>query len=240
MSDRPYWKRLLEIADGTRSRTACAKLLGINRRYLHDIVSRAEARHGVKFKFVHYSGGVRRFRPDSNAMRIIPLADGTRTRKEIAEILGLTVQQVDAAADNARCYHKVKIVFKPADRTRDGSIWKRVAATADGTLTTAQVAEKLGLTRKAVDSAKRTAEEHGVIIPFRRGRPAPRKPRPAWEKECDRGTLQIGRGTVGTLIRSLPEEVGTWLAGQTPEGSTMADVIRAIITDAYHEEKGDE
>lgn len=39
-------------------------------------------------------------------------------------------------------------------------------------------------------------------------------------------------------LSELPEEVRRWLTEITPEGATVSDTIRAIITDAYSEEKG--
>lgn len=43
-------------------------------------------------------------------------------------------------------------------------------------------------------------------------------------------------GNMGHLLRSLPPEVRVWLTRQIPPGSSMAEIIGAIITDAYYEE----
>ena len=41
---------------------------------------------------------------------------------------------------------------------------------------------------------------------------------------------------VGRLLRSLPPEVDAWLKSQVPPGSTITEMIRAIVIDAYYEE----
>ena len=43
-------------------------------------------------------------------------------------------------------------------------------------------------------------------------------------------------GNMGHLLRTLPPEVRHWLEGQVPPGSTVTEMIGAIITDAYYEE----
>jgi hypothetical protein len=42
--------------------------------------------------------------------------------------------------------------------------------------------------------------------------------------------------SLGRLLRSLPPEVDAWLKAQVPPDSTITEMIRAIITDAYYEE----
>lgn len=36
-------------------------------------------------------------------------------------------------------------------------------------------------------------------------------------------------------LEALPSDIQGWLLEQTPEGATVADVVRAIVVDAYHE-----
>ena len=43
-------------------------------------------------------------------------------------------------------------------------------------------------------------------------------------------------GNMGQLLRSLSPEVRHWLEGQVPPGSTITEMISAIISDAYYEE----
>jgi len=43
-------------------------------------------------------------------------------------------------------------------------------------------------------------------------------------------------GNMGHLLRTLPPEVRHWLEGQVPPGSTITEMIGAIIADAYYEE----
>ena len=38
------------------------------------------------------------------------------------------------------------------------------------------------------------------------------------------------------LMRSLPPEVDAWLKAQIPEGSTITEMIRAIVIDGYYQE----
>ena len=43
-------------------------------------------------------------------------------------------------------------------------------------------------------------------------------------------------GNMGCLLRSLQPEVRHWLEAQVPPGSTITEMIGAIIADAYYEE----
>jgi DNA-binding transcriptional regulator LsrR (DeoR family) len=43
-------------------------------------------------------------------------------------------------------------------------------------------------------------------------------------------------GSVGKLLYGLPRPVATWLVSQIPADATLADVVRAIVVDAYDEE----
>lgn len=170
--------------------------------------------------------------------RVAPLADGTKTRAEVAAILGITPGAVSSAALRAKAVHGLKMDFKPEPPglKPEHWTWPAVAKLADGTRTRREIAARLGVSVKAVDAARTRAAKHGVEIRFLKTRGK----RHAWEVLCDRGELRIGRENIATLVRSLPEEIANWIAGQVPEGGTMTDVIRGIIVDAYHEEKGDE
>ena len=47
------------------------------------------------------------------------------------------------------------------------------------------------------------------------------------------------KGRPELVISRLPPEVLVWLREQTPEGAAVEDTIRAIVVDAYHEERPD-
>jgi transposase len=76
------------------------------------------------------------------------------------------------------------------------------------------VADKLGLARGTVASYRHWARQQGVKIPPREsGRPK-------------------------AIIARLPVAVRRWLAAELPEGTTIEEMIAAIVVDAYHEEMG--
>ena len=51
------------------------------------------------------------------------------------------------------------------------------------------------------------------------------------------GGLVFGESnSVGRLLQSLPPEVRCWLNAQVPPDGTVAEMIAAIIADAYYEE----
>ncbi|CAB4121832.1 hypothetical protein UFOVP16_12 [uncultured Caudovirales phage] len=45
-------------------------------------------------------------------------------------------------------------------------------------------------------------------------------------------------GTITEVIRPLPDEMISWLSDQIPPDAKLADVIRAIVWDAYLDEQG--
>lgn len=45
------------------------------------------------------------------------------------------------------------------------------------------------------------------------------------------------RGAIA-IVEDLPADVRAWVRKQLPEGATMAELLRAFIIDAYHEETG--
>jgi uncharacterized protein (DUF3820 family) len=44
-------------------------------------------------------------------------------------------------------------------------------------------------------------------------------------------------GRMTDFVADLPEDHLVWIVGQIPKGGTFADVLRAIIVDAYEDEK---
>ena len=47
-------------------------------------------------------------------------------------------------------------------------------------------------------------------------------------------------GAMTDIAARLTDDQLVWLMNQVPEGATVADVLTALVVDAYHEEKGDE
>ena len=50
------------------------------------------------------------------------------------------------------------------------------------------------------------------------------------------GLVSGESNSLGRLLRSLPPEVDAWLKAQVPPDSTITEMIRAIVIDAYYEE----
>jgi len=69
----------------------------------------------------------------------------------------------------------------------------------------------------------------------------PEKPsRKRWRRFAGldaRPDLLVGGGTL-QMIHTLPKEVGMWLVSNVPQDGTINELIAAIITDAYNDEKG--
>lgn len=107
-----------------------------------------------------------------------------------------------------------------------------------------QVAEMLagGATRRAVmdalkvDRAQFTqdvflARREGLIPAFE----------PATVSVADKALYMMKNhrkrvGSVTLIFDTMTEDATRWLIQQVPDGSTLAETIAAIITDAYHEE----
>lgn len=51
----------------------------------------------------------------------------------------------------------------------------------------------------------------------------------------DHSTLLISKD-MGQMLNGLPKPIQNWLIKAIPEGATLTDMLRAIITDAYNEE----
>ena len=61
------------------------------------------------------------------------------------------------------------------------------------------------------------------------------RPRTNFRRMVERGEIRTGGGIL-QLVDGLPLNVQDWLISQAPEGTTVQEIIRAIIVDAYHEE----
>lgn len=75
------------------------------------------------------------------------------------------------------------------------------------------IADKLNIARGTVSSYATWARKTGAKVPPR------------------------GKGRPRAVITRLPPPVRRWLAGQLPAGTTIEEMIVAIVVDAYHEEK---
>ena len=62
------------------------------------------------------------------------------------------------------------------------------------------------------------------------------RPRTNFRRMVERGDIRTGGG-IRQLIDGLPLDTQDWLIGQTPEGSTLQEVIRAIIVDAHYDDR---
>jgi hypothetical protein len=54
--------------------------------------------------------------------------------------------------------------------------------------------------------------------------------------KCAMGLVEVSGG-IPALVAGLPQEVAGWLVDQVPRGGTLMELLRALITDAYTEEK---
>lgn len=77
-------------------------------------------------------------------------------------------------------------------------------------LTTEVIAERLGVTARTVGSYISRARAGGLV--------------------------SGESNSVGRLLQTLPPEVRHWLEAQVPPDGTVAEIIGAIITDAYYDE----
>jgi predicted ArsR family transcriptional regulator len=48
---------------------------------------------------------------------------------------------------------------------------------------------------------------------------------------------RVRGGRLGDIYGHLTPEAGLWLVSQVPDGSSVAEVVASIVTDAFHEEK---
>lgn len=163
------------------------------------------------------------------------LADGKRGAAQIAEELGMSIKHVHNAAVLARRHGRFVLLPRPHEKKRFGrpAQWRQVADLADGTLSLRQVSEKLGISIAAVKQGATWARrEQGAKVRFKYIR---EKVRPSIAVRLDDGRIKSGGG-IRQLVLRLPNNVGEWLVEQIPEGSTLSDLLVAIITDAYHED----
>lgn len=95
-----------------------------------------------------------------------------------------------------------------------------------------EIARKLGVCVSMAHSYVEGAKAQGIL---------PSRNRPIKETTLrmivrSRG---IDFGKWASVIEKLNPEVQNWLIDQVPQGSNLAEMVAAIITDAYHDENGD-
>jgi biotin operon repressor len=102
-------------------------------------------------------------------------------------------------------------------RTKE-TLYVRIRQAASPDKTVSQLAEELGVSRGALYKRIGHMRDHGEEVPFK------------IVSHKEKATVSI------SILKQLQPEVRAWLKSQTPKGSTLSDMIRAIIVDAYHEE----
>ena len=107
---------------------------------------------------------------------------------------------------------------------------QRFLALADGTLTLKELASILGVTYYTVGNYMRVLRSLGYFPKAKDGRTVSQSQRKALAK----GTSKAAR-RLSPVLCGLPDPIVTWLMGQVPPGAHVYDVVRAIITDAYHD-----
>ena len=103
---------------------------------------------------------------------------------------------------------------------------QKFMALADGTLTLREMAAVLGVTYYTVGNYMRVLRSLGYFPAAKDGRTV---------SQSQRKALTKGTRLSNPLLRELPDPIVTWLMGQVPPGAHVYDVVRAIITDAYHD-----
>lgn len=106
--------------------------------------------------------------------------------------------------------------------------------------TISEVAQALAADENAIRQRLHRARAIGLIKPdFKIASRVPRLPRkgvrPSLACRQSRGEFVVGGGIV-QMVAGLPEGIQDWLIDSIPEGATLTDLLRAIITDAYNEE----
>jgi len=152
----------------------------------------------------------------SKAEQIAALADGARSRDEIRQALGMSWSSFRHHAARAKA-EGMTIAFRKV-YLNNAPLWQRVADALerDPTLTGPEIAQMLQANRASISSAVKQARGHGreVYLP---------------------NVVRHG----DNIANGLPRQVKAWLDAQIPQGSSRAEIIRAIILDAYHEDIGE-
>ena len=234
MKSAPLWRRIMAVADGTKTQRQVAEMLHIAPRRITSICYRAKKRHGAVFAFIKEQT----LQPvNKNALwyRAAKLADGTRTYAEIAKELGVPQPVSSRAMRYAKTVEGMEIKInttKPKD-----PIIGRVKEMSLLGLTTREIGEKLGLHQSTIQ--KRVALlEHAGELPHLHARReiAARKRRENHAGKHAMSKTDKPWGRMSDLAERLSDKQLFWLGKQVPDGGTVAEVIAAIVVDAYFEE----
>jgi hypothetical protein len=154
---------------------------------------------------------------------VAQFADGSLTLDEIANATGCSPQQArDAIKAARRSGIDARIKRAPTNAVYGGAVTLRsqVLRLADGTRTIPEIARALGVLEGRVVSTINAARADCRV-------PVPVKAAAA--RYRDRSLQQV--------VDNLPPDIARWLRNSVPPGATLADAVRAIITDAYLDEQ---
>jgi len=159
--------------------------------------------------------------------QIQALADGTRTPAEIADELGITRTYCYAIISEARS-RGIYVSAAKAPPVRSNTPWSEVVPYADGTRTASEIACVMGISQKRVRRAVKYARNaHGVDARL--------KNTPSWTKPRNTDDAVLSGGGVHALVARLTPDCRNWLLNQMPAGTTLSEMIAAIVEDAYHD-----
>lgn len=94
------------------------------------------------------------------------------------------------------------------------------------------IAAELGIQRTTVNRITMRLRDSGILPKF-----APKSASCVVRYRMRVRSGKEFRGSFRQILDHLDPKIGTWLVDQTPDGAVIADTIRAIIVDAYHEEE---
>lgn len=96
-------------------------------------------------------------------------------------------------------------------------------------MTPAQIAAAQGRPVKTIYEVLRRNVRKGALP-----KSIERRNRLDYLKSKEWAGVSVGRIGID-ILRALPDETVRWLVSQTPKGGSLADAIRGIIVDAFHE-----
>ncbi len=214
---------VIAAMDGTRTAQEIADQFGMLRTSVYTIYMEQHGRGApVKLKPVRRQGVGKSTRVE----QLVALADGTRTRAQIAAAMGIAIASLAGYEGAARQQgHELRTI--KAERT--GTLWQRMVAFCEsGDRTREEIAAHLGVSEKRVLQIRalirrRHKIECRIVEVRQYHRDAPPKARPSADP-------------ARAIVEPLAPHVVEWLQAQMPEGATLADLIRSIIVDQYHDD----
>lgn len=100
-----------------------------------------------------------------------------------------------------------------------------------------EIQQRLGISRVRLTQDVHLARRDGLLTPFAKRRP----PEESMSVRMQKGIAEanVAGGTMYQTYGALTPQVQDWLIQQVPDGSSVAETIAAIVTDAYFEENPD-